>query len=43
MEVDGHNDRLIVVDSTNNRAAWQNLDPAVAKYIREHLVLEVAE
>ena len=30
------NDTLIAVDSTNNEAAWENLDDEVAKFIVSH-------
>jgi len=30
------NDSLIVVDTTNNKAVWQNLTPEVSKYIRDN-------
>lgn len=29
------NDSLYVVDATNNQAAWHNLSPEVATYVRE--------
>jgi hypothetical protein len=29
------NDKLLVVNATNNSASWQNLDPVVAKFIVE--------
>src|SRR5207248_9283910 len=31
-----NNDSLIVVDATNNNAAWHNLDPQVSKFIKDH-------
>ena len=30
------NDKLFVVDATNNQAGWKNLDPAVDKHLTEH-------
>ena len=30
------NDRLIVVDTTNNDAYWFNLNPEVGKFLQEH-------
>lgn len=30
------NDSLLVVDSTNNTAAWRNLDDKVSKFMRDH-------
>jgi hypothetical protein len=36
------NDSLIVVDATNNQAAWYNLDPTVAQFIRDHWALRQA-
>jgi hypothetical protein len=34
-KMDG-NDSLLVVDATNNSAAWQNLSEEVSRYIQEH-------
>jgi hypothetical protein len=30
------NDSLIVVDTTNNNAAWYNLNPEVSKFLQDH-------
>ena len=30
------NDSLIVVDATNDNAAWYNIDPKVSEFLREH-------
>ena len=30
------NDSLIVVDATNNMAAWRNLNDEVSKFIKDH-------
>jgi hypothetical protein len=30
------NDSVYVVDSTNNNAAWKNISPEAAQYIRDH-------
>jgi hypothetical protein len=29
------NDSLIVVDATNNQAAWNNLDPKVSQFLKD--------
>ncbi len=29
-------DSLIIVDATNKNAAWQNIDPKVSEFIRNH-------
>lgn len=30
------NDKLIVIDATNNNASWYNLDDEVSKYLQDH-------
>ncbi|PLP96785.1 hypothetical protein [Cupriavidus pauculus] len=33
-----HNDKILVIDTTNNSAAWNILDPQVAAHIKENWI-----
>ncbi len=35
-------DSLFIVDATNNEAAWHNIKPEVAKFLKEHWPVRLA-